>query len=380
MKTRVFFVAVATALVACTGARPTELTTGPATAGEPTDDDVDTTSPEAPSEGAAGSSGSGSGSGSGTAHPASCNLDPSAFDVPGNGVDDDCNGQVDDAPGACDASLALASSDAWSAAAALGLCAKAGAKGWGVVDAKYVRPDGASFAASNAPAYGLLPSFGVNVPLSGGAMLALSTGAARAPGQAGYQSPSGVDRGTTSEMPAGVARTMAACPGIQRGAPHDGVALELRLRVPSNARSISFAHQLFTFDYKDYVCSEYNDAFVVLMTPKAAGAPDGNVAHAPSGDPIDVSSTVLMRACEPSTSHGLTYACPAGVAALSGTGFEGHASTGWLVTRAPVAPGSEITLRFAIWDSGDGVMDSTVLVDAFSFSTEPVAAATTAPK
>jgi hypothetical protein len=36
----------------------------------------------------------------------------------------------------------------------------------------------------------------------------------------------------------------------------------------------------------------------------------------------------------------------------------------------PVEPGSEITLRFAVWDSGDSVLDSLVLVDDFQWSLE----------
>ena len=44
------------------------------------------------------------------------------------------------------------------------------------------------------------------------------------------------------------------------------------------------------------------------------------------------------------------------------------AATSWLVTTAPIeAPGGEITLHFTVWDSGDGALDSTVLIDNFRF-------------
>jgi hypothetical protein len=61
------------------------------------------------------------------------------------------------------------------------------------------------------------------------------------------------------------------------------------------------------------------------------------------------------------------FECPRGIAALDGTGFEGHGSTGWLVTHSKVTPGEEMTLRLAIWDMSDHVLDSTVLVDNFRF-------------
>src|SRR5262249_168190 len=64
---------------------------------------------------------------------------------------------------------------------------------------------------------------------------------------------------------------------------------------------------------------------------------------------------------------------------LASTGFDGHAATGWLQTQAPVTPGSEITLLLTIWDSGDGVLDSTVLLDKFAWSADPPTGPTTPP-
>jgi hypothetical protein len=53
----------------------------------------------------------------------------------------------------------------------------------------------------------------------------------------------------------------------------------------------------------------------------------------------------------------------------AGTSDSG-AATGWLHTTAPVEGGSIITLRFAIWDSGDGILDSLALIDNFNWSIE----------
>ena len=39
---------------------------------------------------------------------------------------------------------------------------------------------------------------------------------------------------------------------------------------------------------------------------------------------------------------------------------------------APVSPGEIITLKFSIWDEGDGVWDSAVFLDNFRWHTTPI--------
>ena len=75
--------------------------------------------------------------------------------------------------------------------------------------------------------------------------------------------------------------------------------------------------------------------------------------------------------------------CPSGTAQLQGTGFDtwntmygGAGATRWLTTQAPVQGGSEITLRFAIWDGGDQLFDSTALIDDFQWLIGPAAVST----
>jgi hypothetical protein len=209
-------------------------------------------------------------------------------------------------------------------------------------------------------------------------MLALSSGVARGPGDPGYVDPAngGKDRGWSSAILGGLKAASSLCPATTFGEAHDGVVLELAIRVPSNARSMSFTHQFFTPDYLDYVCSEYDDFFAVTMDPKPADRPDGNITVDAAGDPISVNST-FIRACAAGSHANVAYSCPLGGDPLTGTGYQDHASTGWLTTSVGVAPGSLVTLRFAIWDSGDGEYDSTALVDGLTFSASPVTTTTT---
>jgi hypothetical protein len=158
----------------------------------------------------------------------------------------------------------------------------------------------------------------------------------------------------------------------------DGVALQLTIRVPTNAKSLSFDTNFFTVEFPDYICSTYNDTFVVMMSPKVASLPDGNIAFDSAGNPISVNNA-LLQVCTPQTAGGKTFTCPLGAGPLSGTGFEEknndgpHAATGWLTTTAPVETdaGKNITLLFTVWDSSDGNLDSTVLIDNLTWQFTP---------
>lgn len=292
-------------------------------------------------------------------------------------------GSVVDAQDPCDDALPIAPNDAFEAARALGLCKKAtpGGKDWGVLEAKFVLPDGSALPASGAIGVGVLTKLGSNVPQHGSSMLALSSGTARAPGDAGFKEPSGADKGLDHSPPTGWPKAAPATCGAG-GAPStvakDGAALEVRVRVPSDAHSVSYRQSFFTYEFPTYACSNFADTFVALMSPPPAGAIDGNIAFDGAGTPLSVNTT-FIRACKPGVVSGQNFDCPLGDAPLAGTGFADHGATGWLTTTAPVEPGTETTFRFAIWDVADGILDSTVLIDAFRFSTGPAAGVSTQP-
>jgi len=149
------------------------------------------------------------------------------------------------------------------------------------------------------------------------------------------------------------------------------------IKTPTNAKSLSFNFDFYTYEFPKYICDVFNDFFVAMLSPKPANQSDGNISYDSLGNTISVNAGFL-QVCHPQTaSNNAFFDCQLGPGQLQGTGFEldtlgvpsdNSAATGWLQTTTPVdKPGGTVTLDFAIWDSGDGYLDSTVLVDNFQF-------------
>ncbi|MBX3275557.1 MAG: putative metal-binding motif-containing protein [Sandaracinaceae bacterium] len=301
-------------------------------------------------------------------------INPGAYDAPGNGIDEDCSGE--DARPCDESALRLAPGSASDAALALGLCVRATARGWGLLGARFTTTSGVGEPADVVQQVALMRELGRFPPLDPrrGAMLALSTGLAREPERPGVSYC--VDHRVVHDFPPGFPVESPACPGIVTGVPHDSVALELELRVPTNVSGFRFASSFFTHEYPDYICTPFNDVFAVLLD---RGGGFENILFDRAGNPVTVNNS-LLRTCRRGTHGGRTFDCPLGYGPLVGTGFEvgcsdpfpddrsgAGASTGCIETIARVEPGSIIRLRFVLWDSGDGWFDSLALVDAFEW-------------
>ena len=298
-------------------------------------------------------------------------------------VDEDCDGVVDTMPATCDGALAIDDLNPLSAARAVDLCkVSAGPGDWGIIQAKYALPDGSpGFAAqvSYELGHGILAKFGQVVHPQGGArMLSLSSGTARQPTDPGYSSVNGFSKGYSCNHPQGFPKQSPACPGVTSGAPHDGIALEVTLRSPQNAAGFSFDFNFFTTEWPHYVCTSFNDVFSALLAPAPPGQVDGNISFDQQGNVVTVNN-VFMEACScaggpPCFAGGKAFSCSLGAQSLLGTGFESdgiatHASTHWLTTTAPAAPGAELTIRWTVHDSGDSILDTTTLIDRWQWIT-----------
>lgn len=294
------------------------------------------------------------------------------------GADEDCDGEIDEIDAACDGGLMLADKDPYAAAQAIELCKMAsGPDDWGLVEARWVLPDGELPTDETLEDYhlghGIIDDFGPAIsPRRGVRMLALSSGTARRPKDADHESAVGFDKSYGSDHPEGFPKESSEC-GAVTGEPRDGVGLEVVMRAPNNARGIAFDFDFYTYEWPKFVCTESNDFFVALMDPPPPGSIDGNISFDSQGNPVSVNAAFLeVCACAgpgPCTAGGKLFECMLGDGELLGTGYgadtegEPHAATSWLVTEAPVAPGETIRIRLSVYDSTDGTYDSLTLVD-----------------
>jgi hypothetical protein len=307
--------------------------------------------------------------------------------------DENCDGTIDEVTPAttCDQGLDVEDLDPMTVPKAVELCKlSTGPKDWGVVSATWVLADGSPPDPANLVnfhlGHGFLSYFGANVKVRAGErMLGLSSGSARNLDDPGYQSVSGFDKLYEGNQPMGFPKESPTCPGTTTGEPHDPTGVEVKIRVPSNAHGFSFDFDFFTFEWPGFICNKYNDFFVALLSPTPAGQLDGNISFDSLGNPVSVNNAFLeICGCEGNPPNacvagGKSFTCSHGDTDLIGTGFgfdtdtnnQDHGSTGWLQTTAPVEPGKDISLRWAVYDSGDGSLDTTTLIDNWKWLATP---------
>lgn len=189
------------------------------------------------------------------------------------------------------------------------------------------------------------------------------------------------------------------------GAPkiHDSVVLHLKLQAPLTAKGFSFDFRFFSREYPFFVCSQYNDFFLTILTDESGNpivSEDGNISFDEKGNAVSVNNAFFTTCASPSCYDGgafgfLMGACPGNyeqgcvgnrcgecgsmdeLYAYYPMPYVGFGSgnnendrgggTAWLTTSAPIEGGQIFNLDFYIWDTGDRVFDSTVILDNFQW-------------
>ena len=177
---------------------------------------------------------------------------------------------------------------------------------------------------------------------------------------------------------------------------YDTVEWRLRLKAPAGAGGFGISYVFLSEEYDDYVGTQYNDKFYVVIE---AGSTNGgtptviNYTRCRNPDAyFDFICSPGMQFCEPGERYCYVAintaqseccwldGCPDGTATtdISGTGFEcaptagqdgdsRGSSTGWLSTTWPIEPGEEFDLVFHVHDTADGIFDSAVILDRLLF-------------
>jgi hypothetical protein len=138
---------------------------------------------------------------------------------------------------------------------------------------------------------------------------------------------------------------------------YDYNELRLTVEVPANTTGFSYDLAMFSTEYPDYYQSQFNDMYIAWLESEQW---TGNVSFDEAGNPISLNAGFLDYKDAPNP-----YDCPAPCQApeLQGTAMMGHAGTKWLTTTAPVTPGEDIELVFAVFDLSDPVLDTVILLD-----------------
>ena len=329
------------------------------------------------------------------------NVNPGAFEVVGNSVDDDCDPATSDTTPTTDCATTAkwTGVTATDVAQAIDLCQFTTAspplaqKKWGVITAQHLQPNGTT---PNATALGemqnwqtaVLQNYGTGgvVPTKGPTMAGISSGRMRDQNDPGYTPPnSGASFSTSTTPPAaylaahaGALPASAGCSGTcpAGSGAYDPVNVRLTVRVPTNAQSFSYKFRFFSSEYWTYQCTIFNDFYLALLTTGAAGIPaDKNISFDSANNPVSVNNG-FFDLCAPKGCN----TCPFGMGELAGTGMQlsnTGGGTKWLTTTAPVVPGETMVIEFMVFDVSDHILDSLTILDNFQWSLDPSGVGTT---
>jgi hypothetical protein len=326
-----------------------------------------------------------------------CNasINPGAIQIPGDSTDYACNGMPGVLP-ACDSGLAGAR-DATSLAKAFDQCDPRFFKG-----AMLVGP-------SDQRARKVLGKFGVVQPRAGQSMALISSGIAADKSDPDFDKVNEEDPGTdlggdclganSYANPLPNLPGVAGCSQTQPPTVNDYTELVVRLTAPTNVSSFSFDFQFLSAEYPFFVCTPFNDEFLVLQESQGEfNNISTNIAFDMQKNPITVNNG-FFTVCQNDTSKPQTQHCTQPLTQIAGTGFEDPpvqgmtplcepytpqtkipgGATGWLTTTSPVTPREDVTLHFIIFDEGDHILDSAALIDNFRWGTSVVSAPQTNP-
>ena len=292
---------------------------------------------------------------------------PGGADFPGNGLDDDCDGAVDETVGCgCPVGEGLAPRHVLRA---IGLCGDA------VGDT--LQMGSPLQTAVDHDFFGIAPR-------SGECLAVLATGLA-------------LQNDPQNALPRSELFFPDPDPAGGFADVFDLVSIAVDLRPPPNARGFRFDFMFVTTEWPEFLCQEFNDTFYAVVSSAAIN--DGartNVSFDRAGHEVSVNVGFFEVPARWTVPLGGTpYGAPDGDALCpfdridprcefpdacqdpAAQRFVGS-GTGWLTSQGPIAPREPVVnFTFSIHDEGDPVLDSAVLLDRFEWLPDPVAVGTT---
>jgi subtilisin-like proprotein convertase family protein len=325
---------------------------------------------------------------------------PNSIEVPEDGLDNDCDGQTDEAE-TCSCSPTTGQS-----ASAMDCATEIACYSSFLNFSQMKAGSGSSFGFGTS--YGGIDQFGSSndlAPHAGASYGSISTGQVT-------ENNNHVKILSSSWHPVD--------PYDSQGANmYDAIEYAVNLTAPANVHGFSFDFVFFSSEYDEYVGTDYNDKFYVwLNAPTTTGGTEKIINYTDCRDPgsyFDFSSPqcnlpsgyCCYIAINTSASDCCWYdGCPGGTGGTdisntgyscgtqahenalctdpSGTyssikcGYDTGSSTGWLRTSWNIEPGEIFTLTFHIHDTYDPIFDSQAIIDNFTWHTDEVVPGTEA--
>jgi hypothetical protein len=133
--------------------------------------------------------------------------------------------------------------------------------------------------------------------------------------------------------------------------PYDKLWMQMDLTVPAGTEGYLFDFAYFSSEFPTYYNTQFNDLFIAWSTSETY---TGNITFV-NDAPLTITSLENAGA----------FQYKGNSPALAGTGFEGHAGTGWFVARGSAAPLETFQVTFFISDMADRILATKVLLDNF---------------
>ncbi len=348
-------------------------------------------------------------------------INPEAYDFPGDNVDNDCDGTKDNPVPNCTGSGSQTA--ALDYARTLDLCPQRATTKTGrpfdpIVSAQWANVGGMQASPKQI---GRKATFGDNAARNGADLVGMSTGVLGDPDPRGSAN-SAIYGGLFPPQIADPCSTLPLnatdCASVNNGTggtatANDYAELKLTVKVPSNANGMSFDFSFFSSEFNEFWNSQFNDTFFALVTTQQIKG--ANVAKDAKGRAITVNSGYFQLCPAPPGPSGLDPAKTGGLVncvgqptdptkkilgSLHGTGFAGDllsppssndttpgtvdpsktyvygGGSGWLTSQFGVTPGEQMVIRFIIFDAGDEVLDSAVILDNVTWQKAPPAVVT----